>query len=216
MTLQPVAALPVDADLWWTVYLRGALVGRDETYAQNVYVDRSVPSERRDRMVLVRRDGGSVTGLFDRPRISFDVWAKTEQDATNLANLVVALALVAPLSAAGVTKVAHLSGPNSVPDESKQPRRLCLIEATTAPARGDLGVLMAYKLTHPASDLEIEARRLGGRHVRVAGLGDQPERQAAHGGRRQEVAPPPPAVRAGTSPAASAAHHPSKGANSWH
>jgi hypothetical protein len=130
MTLQPAAAAPVDADLWWTVYLRGALVDRDETYAQSVYVGRAVPKDRRDRMVLVRRDGGNVTGLFDRPRVSLDVWAKTEQDATNLASLVVALSLVAPLSDAGVVNVTHLSGPNSVPDPSGQPRRLCLIEAT--------------------------------------------------------------------------------------
>ncbi len=130
MTLQPTAALPVDADLWWTVYIRGALADRDETYAQNVYVGRAVPKDRRERMVLIRRDGGAVTGVFDRPRVSLDVWAKTEQDATNLASLVVALALTAPLAGAGVTHVEHLSGPNAVPDESGQPRRLCLIEAT--------------------------------------------------------------------------------------
>jgi hypothetical protein len=130
MTLQPAAALPVDADLWWTVYIRGALVGRSEPYASGVYVGRSVPTERRDRMVLIRRDGGNVTGLFDHPRVALDIWAKTDIDATNLAQLVVALALRAPLAGAGVTDVIHLSGPNAVPDESRQPRRLCLIEAT--------------------------------------------------------------------------------------
>lgn len=130
MTMQPVAALPVDADLWWIVYLRGALVGRNESYAQGVYFDRRVPSSRRDRMVIVRRDGGNVTGLFDQPRVSFDVWAKTEQDCTDLARLVIALALKAPLAGAGVTNVTHLSGPNAVADESGQPRRLSLIEAT--------------------------------------------------------------------------------------
>lgn len=130
MTLQPVAATPVDADLWWIVYLRGAFVGRVESYATNVYFDRRVPSTRKDRMVIVRRDGGSLEGLFDHPRIALDVWAKTEQDATNLAALVVALALKAPLAAAGVTYVSHLSGPNAAADESGQPRRLSLIEAT--------------------------------------------------------------------------------------
>lgn len=129
MTMQPTAALPIDADLWWIVYLRGALVGRPETYASNVYFDRRVPTERRDRMVIVRRDGGSVRGLFDTPRVSLDVWAKTEQDATNLASLIVALALEAPGSN-GCVRVTHLSGPNSVADPSGQPRRLALIEAT--------------------------------------------------------------------------------------
>lgn len=130
MTFQPAASLPVDADLWWIVYLRGALVDRVESYAQDVHFDRRVPSTRRDRMVICRRDGGAVEGLFDRPRVAFDVWAKTEQDATNLANLIIALALKAPLAGAGVTNVRHLSGPNSVPEPSGTPRRLSLIEAT--------------------------------------------------------------------------------------
>lgn len=130
MTLQPVAAVPVDADLWWIVYLRGALVGRLESYASGVYFDRRVPTTRRDRMVIVRRDGGSVSGLFDRPRVALDVWAKTDQDATNLANLMIALALHAPTQGDDVTNVEHISGPNSVADPSGQPRRLSLIEAT--------------------------------------------------------------------------------------
>lgn len=129
MTLQPVAALPIDADLWWIVYLRGALVGRTEPYATGVYFDRAVPTSRRDRMVIVRRDGGNVSGVFDRPRVALDVWAKTEQDATNLVALIVALALDAPGTSSCV-RVEHLSGPNSVADPSGQPRRLSLIEAT--------------------------------------------------------------------------------------
>lgn len=136
MTLQPTAALPVDADQWWIVYLRGALVGRVEPYAQNVKFDRRVPNPRPDHLVVVRRDGGSVSGLFDQPRIAFDVWyrdpdeSKADQYATALANLMIALAFRAPLADAGVVNVTHLSGPNSVPDESKVPRRLSLIEAT--------------------------------------------------------------------------------------
>lgn len=129
MTLQPLAALPVDADLWWIVYLRGALVGRTEPYASGVYFDRRVPATRRDRMVIVRRDGGNISGAFDRPRVALDVWAKTEADATNLAGLIIALALDAP-GTNGCTRVAHLSGPNDVADPSGQPRRLSLIEAT--------------------------------------------------------------------------------------
>lgn len=128
--LQPVAALPVDADLWWIVYLRGAFSGRPESYAQGVKFDRKVPNPRPSRLVAVRRDGGNVTGLFDQPRVSFDVWADTEQNATDIARLVIALALKAPLAGAGVTDVTHLSGPNAVADESGQPRRLSLIEAT--------------------------------------------------------------------------------------
>lgn len=129
MTMQPLAALPVDADLWWIVYLRGALVGRSESYASGVHFDRRVPNARKDRMVIVRRDGGNVAGAFDRPRIALDVWAKSEQDATNLAALIVALAMDAP-GTNGCVRVQHLSGPNDVADPSGQPRRLSLIEAT--------------------------------------------------------------------------------------
>ncbi len=129
MTLQPVAAMPIDADLWWIVYLRGALVGRTEPYATGVYFDRAVPTTRRDRMVIVRRDGGNVSGVFDNPRVTLDVWAKTEADATNLARLIVALALEAPGNADCVS-VRHAAGPNSVADPSGQPRRLASIEAT--------------------------------------------------------------------------------------
>lgn len=129
MTMQPVATLPIDADLWWIVYLRGALVGRSESYAANVHFDRAVPNPRRDRMVIVRRDGGNASGVFDYPRVSFDVWAKSEQDVFNLSALVVALALKAPLADAGCVRVVHASGPNAVADPSGTPRRLCSIEA---------------------------------------------------------------------------------------
>jgi hypothetical protein len=126
---QPVAALPIDADLWWIVYLRGALVGRTEPYAQGVKFDRVVPATRPDRFVVVRRDGGSVRGVFDRPRITLDVWAKTDQDVANLARLVTALAFDAP-GTNGCVRVEHLSGPLDVTEASGQPRRTVLIEAT--------------------------------------------------------------------------------------
>lgn len=129
MTMQPVAAMPIDADLWWITYLRAALASRTEPYATGLYFDRAVPSTRRNRMVIVRRDGGNVLGVFDRPRVSFDVWAMTEADATNLARVVIAVALDAP-GTDGCTRVRHVAGPNSVADPSGQPRRLSSIEAT--------------------------------------------------------------------------------------
>jgi len=129
MTMQPVGAMPIDADMWWIVYLRSVLLGRSESYARGVKVDRKVPNPRPDRLVVVRRDGGVVSGIFDRPRVAFDVWAKTEQDATDLASLVTALALLAP-GTNGCVRVEHLSGPNAVVEASGTPRRLSLIEAT--------------------------------------------------------------------------------------
>lgn len=134
MTMQPIAALPVDADEWWMVYLRGRLVGRVEPYAQGVKFDRKVPNPRPSRLVVVRRDGGAVTGAFDRPRIAIDVWhdpdsVNGQKYASDLARLLVALAFDAP-GTNGCVRVEHLSGPNDVADPSGQPRRLALIEAT--------------------------------------------------------------------------------------
>ena len=71
-----------------------------------------------------------AVGVVAMVFVALDVWAKTEQDATNLANLMIALALKAPLADAGCVRVEHLSGPNDVADPSGQPRRLSLIEAT--------------------------------------------------------------------------------------
>lgn len=127
--MQPVAALPIDADLWWIVYLRGQFVGRGESYAQNVWFDRKVPNPRKDRMVILTRDGGAPSGVFDYPRVRIDVWATTEQDAFNLSALVLALAQAAP-GVASCVRVVVESGPSSVADPSGQPRRLSLITAT--------------------------------------------------------------------------------------
>lgn len=129
MTMQPLAALPVDADLWWIVYLRGALSDRSEPHAQSVHFARKVPNPRLERMVIVRRDGGNVTGAFDRPRITLDCWGKSDKDVADLAALVTALAFDAP-GTNGCVRVQHLSGPNDVTEESGQPRRSVLIEAT--------------------------------------------------------------------------------------
>lgn len=123
--LQPTGLTPVDAELWWCDYLRDELVAREETVAANVFVGRAVPTPRIDRMVIVRRDGGSIIGTLDQPQMTFNVWAATDQDATDLANLVVGLALTAPLAASSpLVRVLHAAGPTSVPDPSGQPRRL--------------------------------------------------------------------------------------------
>lgn len=129
MTMQPVSALPIDADLWWSDYMRDRLTGRIESYVQAIYIGRKVPPSRRNHMLIVRRDGGSVTGLLDRPRITLDCWAKSDKDVADLASLVTALAFDAP-GTNGCVRVVHLSGPNDVTEASGQPRRSVLIEAT--------------------------------------------------------------------------------------
>lgn len=129
MTLQPVAAVGIDVPLWWIVFLRGALVGRPETYAQGVKFDRKVPNPRPARFVVVSHDGGPIAGVFQTARVRLDVWSDSEKNATDLANLITALAFEAP-GTNGCTRVSHTTGPLDVADPSGQPRRYSLIEAT--------------------------------------------------------------------------------------
>lgn len=129
MTLQPAALVFPDVELWATTYLRAALTGRSEPYTFGVLVGTVVPKDRADRMVMVRRDGGSARGVFDRPRISVRVWAKKEQDAADLSRLVAALLWAAPGDGVCV-RMEQMTGPTPIADESKQPQRYQLFEAT--------------------------------------------------------------------------------------
>src|SRR5690349_24178268 len=132
MSWQPAAVVFPDIELVLTGRYRTALADRDEAYAANVYVSNTVPATRRDRMVIVRRDGGLQGEMRDQPRVTVRVFAKTEADATNLAALVMALA---PSFADGAPIVAvptsGRSGPFPVADESGQPLRLMNIEFHT-------------------------------------------------------------------------------------
>lgn len=132
MTWQPAAIIYPNIELELTGRYRTALTGRPESYAQSVYVSNSVPTTRRDRMVIVRRDGGTQAEMRDRPRVTFRVFATTEADATNLAALVMALA---PSLVDGDPIIAcpinGRSGPTPVADESGQPMRLMSVEFHT-------------------------------------------------------------------------------------
>lgn len=127
---QPTAILFPDVELWATDFLRAALSERNEGYAWGVYVSNTVPKDRRDRMVIVRRDGGLSDGLRDNARLSVRIWAKKEQDATDLARLVQALLWAAP-DGNPVLSVNQQSGPTPVADESKQPLRFLVFEVAT-------------------------------------------------------------------------------------
>lgn len=117
-----------DIELHLTGYLRDALTGRPESYAQDVHVSNAVPNPRRDHMVTVRRDGGVQASLLDQPRVTVGVWATTEQDATDLARLVAALLWAAPNGAPLVSAVM-VGGPVAIADA--QPRRSMVYEFTT-------------------------------------------------------------------------------------
>lgn len=122
--------LAPDATLWATRYLRTALAARPEPYCSGVFVADKVPDQRRDRMVIIRRDGGRPDRLVDNPRLSFRIWAKTEQDASDLARMVVALLWAAP-DGNPVVSVTPESGPSPVSDESGQPLRYLVMSFRT-------------------------------------------------------------------------------------
>lgn len=122
MTMQPAEVIPVDAELWATGYLRAFLLGRPETYAAGVWVGKIRPTENRPHMVAVRRDGGPVNGLIDNPRLTFRVWADKDQEASDLARLVVAAVKRSPGNGP-VLSVTNVFGPSPIPDSS-QPQYL--------------------------------------------------------------------------------------------
>ena len=123
MPWQPAAIIYPDAELVVTTALRAALTTRGDS---DVFVSRSVPATRRDRMVIATRDGGSPSDLRDRPRIRFRVFALTDQAATDLAREVLALCGDLP-GANGITRAEVLSGPYEIPDENG-PMRYALVE----------------------------------------------------------------------------------------
>lgn len=119
-----------DVELWATGYLRAALAARPEPYSANVYISRKVPDPRRNRMVIVRWEGGPGRDVvLEDGVLSVRVFASTEQEAADLARLVRAL-LLASAGAGAVKRTRGLGGPYEVPDESGQPLRFFTVELT--------------------------------------------------------------------------------------
>lgn len=129
MTWQASPRIYPDIEAWATAYLRAAITSGWAATFPGLYVSNSVPSPRRDFMVIVRRDGGTEDGLLDRPRVSARVWGDTEQSATDLARIVKAL-FNAAADGDPVVYVPKRSstGPYPVADESGQPMRYLSVE----------------------------------------------------------------------------------------
>lgn len=126
--MQPAAIVFPDAELWLTTHLRATLSLRPETYAANTFVSNRVPQARRERMVIIRRDGGPATGTLDIPRFGVNVWAGSEQDAADLARLTAALILNAPGDGVCV-RMTQIAGATPIIDESRESRRYMTFEA---------------------------------------------------------------------------------------
>ena len=121
MTWQPPVASWPDVETVIPAHLRDVL---DVDHAG---------SKRKDswagRIVVVRRDGGSVRGVHDVARVAVRCWAPDPAECTDLALLVRSTLLAAPLHVAEVTRVEHLSGPYAVNDASG-PQTYQLFEVT--------------------------------------------------------------------------------------
>lgn len=123
MTWQPASVLYPDAELRFTADLRALLATQGDT---DVWVGRKVPPVRPSRAVQVVRDGGASSNLRDRPRIRVNVWDGSDQKATDLARLIVAL-VPEMTGANGVLRTEHLSGPYEIPEAGAY-RRYLLFE----------------------------------------------------------------------------------------
>lgn len=117
-----MAVIPPDAELWWAGYLRAFLTARPESYAAGVWVGKNKPTDNKPRIVAVRRDGGAVEGVVDNPRLAFRVWATKDQEASDLARLLVA-AIKAAQGQGLVIGIVNVFGPSPIPDSS-QPQYL--------------------------------------------------------------------------------------------
>lgn len=127
--MRPALASP-DVNLWFTTWLRTQLAARTESVTANVFVSDETPNPRRDRMVIVRRDGGIRRDfVLEDPSVGVNVWAKTKKDCSDLAHLVQAL-MVSAEAEGPIVRVRSVFGPSTIPDDSGQPRRYMTFDVT--------------------------------------------------------------------------------------
>jgi hypothetical protein len=127
VTWQPAPVLFPDAEMVACAGIRALLAA---TAVTGVYVGNRIPNPRKPRMVIFNRDGGASSGVIDNPVIRCRVWDATDQDAIDLARLVLSLW---PRLADGnpVLSAGHESGPYDVPDESGTPQKYLLLSLRT-------------------------------------------------------------------------------------
>lgn len=102
-----------DSELWLTGALRSALTG--------VHVDIRIPSARRPREVIVRRDGGPEGFVLANQRFGVRVFAPDEKSASDLADRV--SAQLRSLAFSGPARRVTTTSPFPVEDESGKPCR---------------------------------------------------------------------------------------------
>ena len=124
----PLVVFP-DIEAWLIDYLQAALDGFDAEYTRGVVVDIDTRKPRPARSVVIRRDGGpQLDRVRELARVAINVWADTDANATDLAQLVRALIVASPNGRPVLRATAP--GPVAVPDESGQPLRYFVAELT--------------------------------------------------------------------------------------
>lgn len=124
-----------DVEAEFIAYMAPALQARLEAYAADVVVRNRVPDESATnpwptsgRLVVVRDDGGPATqDVRAAARLGVRVWAPTEAETSDLANLVAAL--VRGWRSPTVRRTEP-SRPFSVPEESQRPAAYFTAELT--------------------------------------------------------------------------------------
>lgn len=110
-----------DLEAWLIGYLRGALSGRSEEYASSVWVGNLLPRDHTGRAVLVRDDGGQHLGdVRGVARIGVNVWANSQAEVSDLANLT--SALIGRCADGTPVVRATQTRPYSVTDDGGRPR----------------------------------------------------------------------------------------------
>lgn len=113
-----------DVELWACGYLRAELgqFGQPDVAVSNTYTGTTA------KAVWVRRDGGPrLDQARELARLTLNVFAPTEQQATDLARTVAAL-MCAAADGRPVVRIVQTTGPSPVTDT--KPRRLLAFEAT--------------------------------------------------------------------------------------
>lgn len=108
-----------DVELWATGWLRTMLGTFAE--AADVGVDNKVPNPRPDRLVALRRNGGTqLSPSMETARVSVRVFAPTDQAATNLTALVRGLfaGCAGTYGPVQIKRSQEVGGPADVPDDN--------------------------------------------------------------------------------------------------
>lgn len=114
------AVIFTDVEAWAVGYLQAALDASSEPYAEDVAVSNRTPKRMPARMVTVRDDGGPRSAVTKVASLAVNVWAQSEEDASDLMRLVVAL-LESATANGPIVGHESTSGPARVPEESGDP-----------------------------------------------------------------------------------------------